>query len=92
MKLYNLVKGQNSGANSNAISIMPVTGSVDSHKFVGKCMAKAEQLFCKGMSLDKIGTTFGVHFRTGDLATNKKAAQILVKIVKFEAELKALLK
>ena len=84
MKKYKLVKGN--ANNDNAISIEHLQ-TPESASFCGKVMKKANEIFGKGMSLDTIGTTYGVIFRYNDLSKNKLMAKKLVKIVELEEEL-----
>ncbi len=86
IKLYKIIKGSGGGANENTIGI-EMNGSEASANFVGKVRTKAEQLFGKGMSLDAIGTTYGVHFRFKEESKNRKMAKMLIKIVETEQEL-----
>ena len=86
-KLYKLIKGSGGGANENAIGIEITSKSEASANFVGKVRAKAEQLFGKGMSGNSIATTYGVHFKYGDVTKNRKMAKMLIKIVEIEQEL-----
>ena len=87
-KLYRLRKGSGGGHNENALGIEHIPGDMDSLQFVSKVREKAIQLFGVGMSLDTIGTTYGVHIRFSDLNKNKQIARKLIKIVELEEEMK----
>ena len=90
MKLYKLVKnGIGSGFNSNTISIEHLK-TLESISFVAKVRKKTEEIFGRGLSLDTIGTTYGIHIRFKDLIKNKKIAKTLIKIVEMEEELREL--
>ena len=84
MKKYKLVKGN--ASNDNAISIVHLQ-TPESASFCGKVMKKAQKIFGIGMSLDTIGTTYGVVFRYSDLSKNRLMAKKLIKIVELEEEL-----
>lgn len=85
MKLYKISKGRNGGANKNTVSIEITGKSMESAIFLSKCKKKAESLFGLGLSLDQVGTVYGIHFRSTDKDKNLKAAKTLIKIVELEA-------
>jgi hypothetical protein len=86
LKKYRITKGSNGGNNANTISI-EFTRSVESANFVARVRTKAVQLFGTGLSLDTIGTTYGVHFRFADEKKNRAMAKMLIKVVELEDEL-----
>lgn len=84
LKRYKLVKGTNSGSNTNSISIEFIPGNMDSLMFVMKVREKAIALFGRGMSLDSVSTNYTVNIRYPDYKKNIDIARKLIKCVELE--------
>jgi hypothetical protein len=90
MKLVKLIKGgAGCGCNENGIAIehIPALGE-KSFNYLAKLQGKAVEIFGSGLSCDTVGTTYGVHLRFADYKTNLRIANLLIKSVDIDTELK----